>query len=60
MRWRLRGREPPVFAPRPRDLDDGVVSLFPGDAAYEGGALTAAGPRHRLWMLSSSYRYEHS
>jgi 8-oxo-dGTP pyrophosphatase MutT (NUDIX family) len=55
-----RGREPPVFAPRPRELADGVVSLFPGDAAYEGGELTVAGPRHRLWMLTSSYRYEHS
>lgn len=55
-----RAQEPPVFAPRPRDLDDGVVSLFPGDAAYEGGELTAAGARHRLWMLASGYRYERS
>jgi 8-oxo-dGTP pyrophosphatase MutT (NUDIX family) len=53
-----RAQEPPVFRPRPRDIADGVVSLFPGDAAYEGGELTAAGARHRLWMLSSGYRYE--
>jgi hypothetical protein len=47
-----------VFLPRPRDIDDGIVSLFPGDAAYAGGELTQAGARHRLWMLSSGYRYE--
>jgi 8-oxo-dGTP pyrophosphatase MutT (NUDIX family) len=55
---RARAHEPPVFVPRPRDLADGVVSLFPGDAAYEGGELSLPGARHRLWMLSSGYRYE--
>jgi 8-oxo-dGTP pyrophosphatase MutT (NUDIX family) len=53
-----RADEPPVFVPRPRDLADGVVSLFPGDAAYEGGELSLPGARHRLWMLPSGYRYE--
>jgi 8-oxo-dGTP pyrophosphatase MutT (NUDIX family) len=53
-----RAQEPPVFVPRPRDLVDGVVSLFPGDAAYEGGELSLPGARHRLWMLSNGYRYE--
>jgi 8-oxo-dGTP pyrophosphatase MutT (NUDIX family) len=53
-----RARSAPVFVPRPRDIADGVVSLFPGDAAYEGGALDSEGARHRLWMLSTGYRYE--
>jgi 8-oxo-dGTP pyrophosphatase MutT (NUDIX family) len=55
-----RSVKPPVFVPRPREIADGVVSLFPGDAAYEGGALDSAGVRHRLWMLSSGYRYDRS
>lgn len=53
-----RAHEPPVFLPRPRELSDGIVSLFPGDAAYEGGELSQPGARHRLWMLNSGYRYE--
>jgi 8-oxo-dGTP pyrophosphatase MutT (NUDIX family) len=55
-----RAQVAPVFVPRPRDIADGVVSLFPGDAAYDGAALDAEGARHRLWMLSSGYRYERS
>jgi hypothetical protein len=55
-----RRGEPPVFLPRPRDIEGGVVSLFPGDVAYEGGALELSGRRHRLWMLTSGYRYERS
>ena len=53
-----RAESAPVFAPRPRDIEHGVVSIFPGDAAYEGGELTLPGARHRLWMLTSGYRYE--
>lgn len=52
--------EPPVFLPRPRPIEDGIVSLFPGDAAYPGGELTQPGARHRLWMLRNGYRYERS
>jgi 8-oxo-dGTP pyrophosphatase MutT (NUDIX family) len=55
-----RTGEPPVFLPRPRDLERGIVSLFPGDAAYAGGELEQPGSRHRLWMLDSGYRYERS
>lgn len=53
-----RAQSAPVFAPRPRDIDDGVVSIFPGDAAYEGAELSSPGARHRLWMITSGYRYE--
>jgi 8-oxo-dGTP pyrophosphatase MutT (NUDIX family) len=53
-----RTGQPPVFLPRPRAIEGGEVSLFPGDAAYAGGTLEQEGPRHRLWMLASGYRYE--
>jgi 8-oxo-dGTP pyrophosphatase MutT (NUDIX family) len=54
-----RASAPPVILPRPRPLaEGGLVSLFPGDAAYEGGELEQPGRRHRLWMVPSGYRYE--
>ena len=32
--------------------------VYAGDAAYEGGDLESPGPRHRLWILASGWRYE--
>jgi 8-oxo-dGTP pyrophosphatase MutT (NUDIX family) len=41
--------------------DDGVlVSLWEPDAAYDSGDLSAPGPRHRLAMDPSGWRYERS
>lgn len=40
------------------DVDDGVVALYHQDAAHSGGALDVDGPRHRLWMVRSGWRYE--
>lgn len=55
----LARAEPPfVFVPRPRVTPDGIVSLYHGDLAYEGAELHGEGPRHRLSMLKSGYRYE--
>ena len=51
-------RTPFVFEPRPRSLDEGVVSLYAGDAAYLEGELDGPGPRHRLCMFKSGWRYE--
>ena len=53
-----RSRPPPIFVPRPRVVADGVVSLYHGDAAYDGAPLDAPGRRHRLHMLKSGHRYE--
>jgi 8-oxo-dGTP pyrophosphatase MutT (NUDIX family) len=53
-----RGREPPIYVPRPREVQDGVLSLYHGDVAYEGGPIDRAGPRHRLHMLRGGWRYE--
>ena len=41
-----------------RAIDDGRVALYHPDAAYGGGALAEPGPRHRLWMARSGWRYE--
>ncbi len=36
----------------------GGVALYHGDVAYEGGDVDQPGPRHRLWMMPSGWRYE--
>jgi 8-oxo-dGTP pyrophosphatase MutT (NUDIX family) len=38
--------------------DDGMVAVWHGDAAYADGNLARSGPRHRLWMQASGWRYE--
>jgi 8-oxo-dGTP pyrophosphatase MutT (NUDIX family) len=53
-------RTPERFTPRPRTVPDGICSLYREDSAYEGGALDLPGPRHRLWMIASGWRYERS
>ena len=52
------GQQPFVFEPKLVALDDGRCSIYPGDAGYESAALEASGPRHRLWMRDSGWRYE--
>ena len=42
------------FAP----IDGGLVAVYAGDVAYETGTLDDPGPRHRLWMIGSGWRYE--
>ena len=46
------------FVPRICTVPDGACSLYAGDAAYDTGAVDAPGPRHRLWILESGWRYE--
>lgn len=46
------------YHPRPRSVAGGIVALYQGDAAYEGGELDAPGPRHRLVMVERPFRYE--
>jgi 8-oxo-dGTP pyrophosphatase MutT (NUDIX family) len=53
-----RSREPERFETRFAPADDGAVAVYEGDAAYDGGPLDGPGPRHRLWMVRSGWRYE--
>ena len=57
-----RGRGPCVRSsttrPRWRNLDGGAVAMWAGDAGYEASDADAAGPRHRLWMLDTGWRFE--
>lgn len=55
---RYRALPPELFEPRPHVAEDGFVSLYRDDAGYEACDPSMAGPRHRLWMLRSGWRYE--
>jgi 8-oxo-dGTP pyrophosphatase MutT (NUDIX family) len=55
----VMGRGPvEEYAPRLYVCGNGACSLYAGDVAYDSGDLEAAGPRHRLWMVDSGWRYE--
>ena len=47
---RLLGRLHPV--------DGGQVALYAEDCGYETGRVDCKGPRHRIWMLDTGWRYE--
>ena len=55
-----RGRDPERFATCIARVDDGAVALWHGDAGYETATPDLPGPRHRLWMVGSGWRYERS
>ena len=46
------------FETRMRQVDDGLVAAWAGDAAYESWDLDAPGGRHRLWMGKGPWRAE--
>ena len=40
------------------EVDEGQVAIYHQDTAYDEGPLDRDGPRHRLWMVRSGWRYE--
>jgi 8-oxo-dGTP pyrophosphatase MutT (NUDIX family) len=46
------------FLPRLHILPDGACTLYDGDVAYDSGDVEEPGPRHRLWIVESGWRYE--
>jgi 8-oxo-dGTP pyrophosphatase MutT (NUDIX family) len=53
-----RASTPEHFTTKAAFTDEGVVVLWHGDAGYEDGDATREGPRHRLWMIDTGWRYE--
>ncbi|HEY7438702.1 MAG TPA: NUDIX domain-containing protein [Acidimicrobiia bacterium] len=53
-----RDTEIEYFTTKAAVTAEGVVALWAGDAGYETGDASVLGPRHRLWMLESGWRYE--
>jgi 8-oxo-dGTP pyrophosphatase MutT (NUDIX family) len=54
----VRASEPEHFTTKAVFTDEGVAVLWHGDAGYEDGDAAKEGPRHRLWMVDSGWRYE--
>jgi len=53
-----RVREYVRFEPRLHRVEDGIVHLYAGDAAYDDVALLdTEGARHRLWTGATEWRY---
>lgn len=50
----------PTYRPRICRTPGGACSLYEGDAGYAYDDADRPGPRHRLWMLDSGWRYEHN
>lgn len=55
---RFAGGEVETFIPRVCAVPGGACTVYQEDVAYETGDLDAPGPRHRLVMLPSGWRYE--
>ncbi|MGZ4691420.1 MAG: NUDIX hydrolase [Acidimicrobiia bacterium] len=53
-----RRAEPEHFTTKAAFTDEGVVVLWHGDAGYDDGDPAREGPRHRLWMVDTGWRYE--
>ncbi len=54
-------RQPvPRYETRWAPTEGGMVAIWDGDAGYEANDPTAAGARHRLWMLESGWQFERS
>lgn len=56
----LAAQAPETYLPRTLPIAGGACSLYVEDAGYETRDVDRDGTRHRLWMLDSGWRYEHS
>jgi 8-oxo-dGTP pyrophosphatase MutT (NUDIX family) len=54
----LRQRPFVCYEPRLVLVTGGACTLYAGDAGYDSGDADRPGPRHRLWMLESGWRYD--
>ena len=52
------GRAPDFFETHITRVEGGIAALWEGDAGYESLDADAPGPRHRLAMIESGWRYE--
>ncbi|MDQ6853206.1 MAG: NUDIX domain-containing protein [Actinomycetota bacterium] len=50
--------DPDFFETHIARVEGGVAALWEGDAGYDSNDGDVPGPRHRLWMLPTGWRYE--
>ncbi|HEY6531192.1 MAG TPA: NUDIX domain-containing protein [Acidimicrobiales bacterium] len=54
----VAARTPETYGTRLTQVEGGMVARYADDVAYDSADLQTPGPRHRLWMLGSDWRYE--
>jgi len=54
----LTSTPPRIYLTRIARFEGGMTSIWAGDAGYTDGDLARPGPRHRLTMQASGWRYE--
>ncbi|HVM95627.1 MAG TPA: hypothetical protein VMT89_04530, partial [Candidatus Acidoferrales bacterium] len=54
----LRSRPFEFFEPQLHLTAAGACTVYHGDVAYNSDGIERPGPRHRLWMDQSGWRYE--
>jgi 8-oxo-dGTP pyrophosphatase MutT (NUDIX family) len=53
--------QPPLWCiTRFASVDGGMVAMYEGDAGYDSDDPNLPGDRHRLWMMTDGWRYEHT
>ncbi len=57
---RMGEHAPTVYETRIGRRDQSVAAMWEGDAGYESGDIDRPGPRHRLWLDASGWRFERS
>jgi 8-oxo-dGTP pyrophosphatase MutT (NUDIX family) len=56
----FKQRPPLQYTPKQVSIEDGICSLYEGDAGYADEDITRPGPRDRLWSRAQGWHYERS
>ena len=56
----IAAQETPVFEPQRFDVPGGACTVYEGDASFDHDDIDRPGPRHRLYMIKSGWRYENT
>jgi len=56
----IAAQEPEVFLPQHFKIPGGACTVYRGDASFDHDEIDRPGPRHRLYMIKSGWRYEHT
>lgn len=56
----IAAQEPEVFQPQHFKIPGGACTVYRGDASFDHENIDRPGPRHRLYMIQSGWRYENT
>ena len=56
----VAAQDPEVFEPQRFIVPGGACTVYRGDASFDRGDIDRPGPRHRLYMINSGWRYENT